>query len=621
MRYFDKVNKSPNKSSGLDNNEEIKVYEGGLAEGKKRKTKHLEERKKHKDRLKKIANLSKDNDNDVNVQNVHTKLVSKYKLLAEKKKKRNKNESNSKVDHVSVPKEKLQKYSRGDGFEGTGVKTKLMKKKLLQKEQNMQWAAEQAARAEILLLGESGAVEAEDGEVTRQYRQKEIVNNVDITSAKKSFELRLRQFGPYRMNFTRNGRYLTLGGRRGHVAAFDWITKKLMFEINVMENVFDVHWLHNELMVAVAQKEWVYVYDNQGVELHCLKTMNRVLYLDFLPYHFLLSSINEDGWLSWLDVSIGKIVSQTSSHVGRPASMVQNPYNAVICVGDSKGVVSMWSPTVKKPLAKMLCHKMTVQGMAIDHRGLYMATSSQDHSLKIWDIRNLDGPLQKYQLRSNATNLAFSQKGFLATALGNFVEIYTNCCQETAEKSYLKHYAKDFIADIQFCPYEDVLGIGTNGGYQSILVPGSGEPDFDAYEANPFQTKKQRREAEVKSLLDKIQPDMITLEPTSITEVDVPTLRDKLEAKKQLLFVKPPKIDFTPRVKKKRHGNTVRMAKSKKVVRAEAKQEFIKMMKNVQQEVFNENAENDVEQQQSSKSVLDRFKQNKKKSKKNFPSV
>lgn len=68
-------------------------------------------------------------------------------------------------------------------------------------------------------------------------------------------------------------------------------------EFHVKEKVRAVKFLQNKKFISVAQKECVYIYDDQGIELHRLGGMHTPLHLEYLPYHYLLASISERGKL------------------------------------------------------------------------------------------------------------------------------------------------------------------------------------------------------------------------------------------------------------------------------------------------------------------------------------
>jgi len=349
--------------------------------------------------------------------------------------------------------------------------------------------------------------------------QDEIVKAVDITNASKHFELKLEKLGPYKLNYFRNGRYLLLGGRRGHVAAFDWVTKDLLCEFNVRESIHAVQWLHMPSMFAVGQKEWVHIYDRDGVELNVIKTMYRITHLDFLEYHFLLASASDKGYVSWKDISIGKDIASFPTK-NKTTDLTHNPQNGLLFCSHPNGTMSMWSPNNNRPVVSMLCHGASVSSVTVTRCGNYFATSCVDNKVKIWDLRNYKCLLE-HKTTYVPSKVRFSQLGLLAVTGGSTVTVYKNAFRpDKGLTPYVRHHVDHLIDDAGFCGYEDILGVGHQGGFTSLLVPGSGEPNFDSLEANPFMTKAQKREMEVKMLMDKVSYKMICLDPNELAKTN-----------------------------------------------------------------------------------------------------
>jgi len=148
-------------------------------------------------------------------------------------------------------------YGRGREISTNRVKDKKLRANLKLVERKYKDATLKARDAEILLENQPGFLEPEGNlDKTYKVRQDSIRKELPIQTARKGFELKLNDLGPYAAEFTRNGREMLLTGRKGHVATMDWRDGKLGCELQLGETVRDAKWLHNNQSFAVAQKNW-----------------------------------------------------------------------------------------------------------------------------------------------------------------------------------------------------------------------------------------------------------------------------------------------------------------------------------------------------------------------------
>ncbi|GAA6063775.1 hypothetical protein JCM10212_005564 [Sporobolomyces blumeae] len=380
----------------------------------------------------------------------------------------------------------------------------------------------------LLNRDNNGLMEAEnDLERTWRVTQDEIVKNSAVATEGKAFSLRLEEFGPYAVDYTRNGRHLAIAGRKGHVATFDWQSGRLHSELHLGETVRAIRWLHDESFYAVAQKKYVYIYDRDGLEVHQLRQHIEVNQMEFLPYHFLLATIGNPGYLKYHDTSTGQLVAEHRTKLGSCDVMAQNMHNAFIHLGHQNGTVTLWSPSVSQAQVKLLAHSSPVSSIAVDPStmGYRMVTTGIDGSVKIWDTRKWQ-VLNEYHLKKTPKSSGWSQKGLLGIGWGNHISVFNDLTRPSQSPRappppYLTHtFPSTPVHSLRFTPFDDLLGVGHAQGFSSLVVPGAGEANYDSLEVDPFEGKRKRREREVHMLLDKLPMDLITLDQDVLGKVD-----------------------------------------------------------------------------------------------------
>lgn len=119
-----------------------------------------------------------------------------------KAKKGKKTEFKPKIDGPT-----FRKFARGNVEIDTRVKNTALRSKLEHTKTLIEEAAINTASTEVLLPSVPGGIELEDPRMkVFKLRQREIAQNVDLNTAKNAFDFQLHNFGPYYVDYTRNGR-------------------------------------------------------------------------------------------------------------------------------------------------------------------------------------------------------------------------------------------------------------------------------------------------------------------------------------------------------------------------------------------------------------------------------
>lgn len=208
--------------------------------------------------------------------------------------------------------------------------------------------------------------------------------------------------------------------------------------------------------------------------------------------------------------------------------MAQNPHSAIIHLGHSNGTMTLWSPNMTTPHVKLLAHRGPITGIAVDpsegSAGRYVATCGMEGKVKIWDGRMWGKEVKSWSVRNTPTTISYSQRGMLAVGGKSGITTYRDLTTSGAAgmpQPYLNLPLPALTASsARFCPYDDLLAVGHQRGISSLLVPGSGEPNFDSSEADVYESYSRRREREVRGVLEKIRPELITMDTDILGKVN-----------------------------------------------------------------------------------------------------
>lgn len=255
--------------------------------------------------------------------------------------------------------------------------------------------------------------------------QAELQKYLPDQAASNIFELSLHA-GPYLATYDRSGANMLIAGQGGHLAMIRMVDKTLRMEMNVSnDTLFDACFLNNNALFCAARQREITIYDENGLEIHHLPRRG-ALHLDYLPYHWLLTSICVGGFIEYVDISTGEKVSQITTRIPRASCLRHNPENALLGVSSlGRTSVSLFSPNLPDPAMIIDCGSGGIMRHCFSSNGEYLITAGVNGLLKVFDLRSYGTELAAFSLPSSSlSDLSISQTDVLAVASAHRIDFY-----------------------------------------------------------------------------------------------------------------------------------------------------------------------------------------------------
>jgi len=161
-------------------------------------------------------------------------------------------------------------------------------------------------------------------------------------------------------------------------------------------------------------------YTSQALRLHGGEVVGITLHP---TGEYFVSASTDSSW-AFSDIEEGRCLAQVRSEEPEAIQCVQfHPDGLILGTGTVANRIRIWDIKTMANVASFEGHKGKVSGVSFSENGFYMASASDDRTVKLWDLRKLQ-VIQTVNLDGNAGSLSFDYSGKYLAVGGDKIRVF-----------------------------------------------------------------------------------------------------------------------------------------------------------------------------------------------------